>query len=319
MIEGQTALAPLAGVGDRPFRSICKRFGAGLIYTEFISAQGLLHKNRATFDMLRLQDVEHPVGIQLFGSTSEVLAKVVKFVEDAGADFVDLNCGCPEPKVVRTGSGAALMSDPCKIAKIVEAMVLATKLPVTVKARIGVKKGERQGLEIARLAQEAGARAFAINCCYVSQGMAGPYDWDFIAELRRILYIPIVGNGGIRNGDDAKVVLGKGADAVMIGRACFGNPWVFAQINAELNGSAPAAPPSLDERFAVMREHLSLEVLDKGERLGVAEMRKHWVWYVKGLPGASKFREKAVRMVSNDGMLALLDDYQEKLYEELGG
>ena len=312
-ILGQTVLAPLAGIGDLPFRIICKKYGVNLIYTEFVAAQGLLHKNKETFKMLKINQEEHPIGIQLFGATSNVLEKAAQFVEEAGVDFVDLNCGCPEPKVVKTGSGAALLNDLDNIARIVEAMVRAVKIPVTVKTRIGIRKNEPLIFKLGKMVEDAGAAALAVNCCYVSQDFSGPYDWDVIGDLKRDLKIPIIGNGGIKNLDDAVVVLSKGASAVMIGRACFGAPWFFSQLNAGFEGSQ-WHEPSLNERFSVMVEHLNLEIEEKGEVVGVSEMRKHWAWYVKSLPGAAKFRDQAVHAKGAKQMMTLLESYMEQLY-----
>ncbi|MBP6927665.1 MAG: tRNA dihydrouridine synthase DusB [Caldisericales bacterium] len=318
VIQGPLVLAPLAGIGDIPFRILCKRYGADLVYTEFVSAQGLLHKNKVSFKMLKVEDLEHPVTIQLFGSRPEHLAEAVKYVEQAGADFVDLNCGCPEPKVVRTGSGSALMSDPNLIARIVEAMVKSTSLPVTVKTRIGTRRGFPIAAEIARLCEMAGASAFALNCCYVSQGFAGPFDWEYIRTIKQTVKIPIIANGGIKNGKDVLEVLDKGADAAMVGRVTLGAPWAFEWIRDEMDGLGKRPIP-LKERFSVMMEHLGLEVEMRGEKIGVSEMRKHWAWYVKGLPGASKFREEAVTgktLQQMNDTLSRFREYLEKQGEE---
>ncbi len=311
-IKGPLVLAPLAGIGDIPFRILCKRYGADLVYTEFVSAQGLLHKNRVSFEMLKIVEQEHPVTIQLFGSKPEHLAEAVKYVEQAGADFVDLNCGCPEPKVVRTGSGSALMGDPCLIARIVEAMVRSTSLPVTVKTRIGTRRGFPVASEIARLCEMAGASAFALNCCYVSQGFAGPFDWEHIRAIKQTVRMPVIANGGIKNGKDALDVFDAGADAAMIGRVTLGAPWAFEWIKDEMDGLGRRIIP-LKERFSVMIEHLDLEVNMRGEKVGVSEMRKHWAWYVKGLPGASKFREEAVAGKTFSQMNDILSRFREHL------
>ena len=315
VIQGPLVLAPLAGIGDIPFRTLCKRYGVDLTYTEFVSAQGLLHKNKGSFKMLKVEDLEHPVTIQLFGSKPEHLAEAVRYVEQAGADFVDLNCGCPEPKVVKTGSGSALMGDPSLIARIVEAMVKSTSLPVTVKTRIGARRGFPVASEIARLCEMAGASAFALNCCYVSQGFVGPFDWEYIRTIKQTVKIPIMANGGIKNGRDALEVLDKGADAVMVGRATFGAPWVFEWIRDEMDGLGKRPIP-LEERFSVMMEHLGLEVEMRGEKIGVSEMRKHWTWYVKGLPGASKFREEAVAGKTLQQMNCTLSKFREYLEKQ---
>lgn len=315
-IAGRSVLAPLAGVGDPPFRKICKRYGASLIYTEFVSAQGLLQKNRYTKAMLELNDDEHPVGIQLFGHEPEHLAKASKFVQDAGADFVDLNCGCPERKIVSTGAGAALLSDPDLIARIVEAMVKSVSIPVTVKIRLGVKKGESIAVKLAKMVENAGVQALAVNACYVSQGLVGPYFWDDLGEIVQSVKIPVIGNGGVKNPQDAAKMMETGISAVMIGRSCFGSPWVFTQVEAAITGDSIPPNPTLEEKFGVMLEHLAAVVDFKGEKIGVSEMRKHWAWYVRGLPDSARFRESALHIKTLAQMRDNLLTYKQHLQEK---
>jgi len=308
-IEGRTVLAPLASVGDRVFRRLNRCFGAGLLFTEFISALGLLYGNKKTFRMIELVGDEHPVAIQLFGREPDHLAEASKFIEDTGADFVGLNCGCPERKIVSGGAGSALLAEPDRIARIVSAMVKAVSIPVTVKIRMGLTKDKPIYMKLAKMVESAGAKALTINCCYVSDGRKGPYDWSILPELVSQLEIPVIGNGGINTPDDVLEVMKTGVSAVMIGRACFGNPWVFREMNAVIGGERIPERPSIAERFEVMEEHLRDEVELHGERIGIAEMRKHWAWYVKGLPGASHFRSKAVRAGSMDEMMRFLEEY----------
>ena len=317
-IAGRSVLAPLAGVGDPPFRKICKKYGASLIYTEFVSAQGLLQKNRYTKAMLELNKDEHPVGIQLFGHEPQHLAKASKYVEKAGADFVDLNCGCPERKIVSTGAGAALLSDPDLIARIVEAMVKSVTIPVTVKIRLGVKKGESIAVKLAKMVENAGAQALAVNTCYVSQGLVGPYFWDDLNGIVQSVKIPVIGNGGIKVPQDAAKMMETGISAVMLGRSCFGSPWIFAQVEAAITGDPIPQNPTLDEKFSVMLEHLQAVVEYKGEKIGVSEMRKHWAWYVRGLLDCAKFRESAIHIKTlaqmRDNLLTYKQHLQEKGY-----
>lgn len=315
-IAGRSVLAPLAGVGDPPFRKICKRYGASLIYTEFVSAQGLLQKNRYTKAMLELNDDEHPVGIQLFGHEPEHLAKASKFVQDSGADFVDLNCGCPERKIVSTGAGAALLSDPDLIARIVEAMAKSVTIPVTVKIRLGVRKGESIALRLAKMVENAGAQALAVNACYVSQGLVGPYFWDDLGEIVQSVKIPVIGNGGIKVPQDAAKMMETGISAVMLGRSCFGSPWIFAQVEAAIAGDPIPQNLTLDEKFGVMLEHLAAVVDFKGEKIGVSEMRKHWAWYVRGLPDSARFRESALHIKTLAQMRENLLTYKQHLQEK---
>ncbi len=312
-IPNRVILAPLAGVGDRVFRKINRRLGAGLIYTEFISALGLLYKNKKTHKMIELGDWENPVTIQLFGREPHHLAEASKHIEQTGADFVDLNCGCPEPKVVKNGAGSALLSEPDRIARITEAMVKAVNIPVTVKIRMGLTKDKPIYMELSKMIEDAGASALAINCCFASQGRRGPYHWEILNELVSELSIPVIGNGGINTPEDALEIMKTGVPAIMIGRACLGNPWVFRQMNAALSGEPIPGDPTIDERFAVMTEHLTEEVKLHGEYIGIAEMRKHYAWYVKGMPGASTFRGKAVRAKTMEEMLGLLEEYREYL------
>jgi tRNA-dihydrouridine synthase B len=312
-IQGKTILAPLAGVGDSVFRRINRRYGAGLIYTEFISALGLLHKNKKTFKMIDLAEEESPVTIQLFGREPEDLAEACKYIEQTGADFVDLNCGCPEPKIVKSGAGSALLSDPDRIARIVSAMVKSVAIPVTVKIRMGLTQDKPIYLKLAKMVEDAGASALAINCCFASQQKKGPYQREILNELVNELNIPVIGNGGIDTPEDAVEVMKTGVSAVMIGRASLGNPWIFREINSALDGLPIPARPSIDERFSVMADHLKEEVKLLGDYFGVAAMRKHWAWYVKGLPGASSFRGQAVRAGTISEMLGLLEEYRDYL------
>lgn len=315
-IAGRSVLAPLAGVGDPPFRKICKRYGASLIYTEFVSAQGLLQKNRYTKAMLELNDDEHPVGVQLFGHEPEHLAKASKFVQDAGADFVDLNCGCPERKIVSTGAGAALLSDPDLIARIVEAMAKSVTIPVTVKIRLGVRKGESIAIKLTKMVENAGALALAVNTCYVSQGLVGPYFWEDLKEIVQSVKIPVIGNGGIKVSQDAAKMMETGISAVMLGRSCFGSPWIFSQVESAIAGEPIPQSPTLDEKFSVMLEHLAAVVEYKGEKIGVSEMRKHWAWYVRGLPDSAKFRESAIHIKTLAKMRENLLSYKQHLQEK---
>jgi tRNA-dihydrouridine synthase B len=315
-ITGRSVLAPLAGIGDPPFRRICKRYGASLVYTEFVSAQGLLQKNKYTKAMLALNDNEHPVGIQLFGHEPGHLAQASRFVQDAGADFVDLNCGCPERKIVSTGAGAALLKDPDLIARIVEAMARSVTIPVTVKIRLGVTRESNIAAKLARMVEDAGAKAIAVNACFVSQGLVGPYYWDELANIVQSVKIPVIGNGGVKVPEDARKMMETGISAVMLGRSCLGAPWIFGQVEAAVDDKQIPPRPSLSERFNVMLEHLQAIVDYKGEKIGVSEMRKHWAWYVRGLHDSARFKEEAIHVKTLDKMREHLLEYRQRLLEK---
>lgn len=289
-INKPVILAPMAGITDLPFRVLCKEQGADLLVSEMVSAKGLLYKNQKTFEMLRILDSERPVAIQLFGSDPDEMARAAKIVQDSGADFVDVNMGCPVPKVVNNGDGSALMRTPQKAYEVLARMRDALTIPLTVKIRSGWDEDSINATEVAALAEKAGVNFLAIHARTRKQMYQGKADWDIIREVVKTLNIPVVGNGDITCYQDAlRMIEHTGCAGVMVGRAAEGNPWIFKQISAGIQGKE-LPTISLQERFATIVRHLHLLVKYKGAVIAVKEMRRHAAAYVKGLPNAAAKR-----------------------------
>lgn len=316
-LDGQVFLAPMAGYTDRSFRLLAREMGAALTYTEMVSAQALIHGNQRTRELARVRDEEGPVAIQLFGHDPEVMAKAAQVALELGAALVDLNMGCPTPKVVKNGDGAALMRDPGRAAAIAQAVVEAVRassgpsgpgsVPVTAKIRKGWDEGSVNAIELAGRLQAAGLQAITVHGRTRNQFYSGCADWEIIGQVKAALDIPVIGNGDIRKAEDVlKMLATTGCDAVMIGRGAIGNPWIFAQANAVLKGLPPQALPSVAERVNVALRHLTMAIEDKGEAIAIRQMRKHLVWYLKGLPGAARLREQINRETSLAGLKKLL-------------
>lgn len=291
--DNAVVLAPMAGVTDSAFRLLVKQMGCGLVYTEMISDKGLLYKNSHTLDLLQIDDFERPVSVQIFGSEPDSMAQAAKIVEEAGADIIDINMGCPTPKIVRNGEGAALMRTP-KLAYDIMAKVAATvTVPVTVKIRTGWDSASINAVEIAKLAQEAGISAVAIHGRTREQYYAGAANWDIIKEVKANINIPVIGNGDVRAPQDAQNMLEQtGCDGIMIGRAAQGNPWVFKRVVHFLRSGELLPLPSMQERVEMLLRHMDALVELKGEYIGIREMRRHAAWYTKGLPHSAELRLK---------------------------
>jgi len=290
-LANQVILAPMAGVTDLPFRLLAKEMGCGLVYSEMVSDKGLLYKNCHTVDMLTIDERERPVAIQIFGSDPASMVNAAQFVERAGADIIDINMGCPTPKIIKNGSGAALMCRPDLAYQIMVSVVEAVKVPVTVKIRKGWNNGAVNAVEMAKLAEKAGIAAVAIHGRTREQFYSGEADWEIIREVKESISVPVIGNGDIRSPYDAERMLAEtGCDGLMIGRAAQGNPWIFRQVVQYLaTGELLPAPTAL-ERLSVMVRHLDMLVECKGEYLGIREMRRHGAWYTKGLHHSSELR-----------------------------
>lgn len=291
-IYGPLVLAPMAGVTDGPFRRIARSMGADLVYTEMLSDKALVFGNEKTREMIRLSDDERPVACQIFGSDPEFMARAAEIVSTAGADIIDINMGCPTPKIVKNGEGAALMRNPDLAAQIVRSVVSAVDKPVTVKIRKGWDSGSVNAVRIAQIAEGEGARAIAVHGRTRDQFYSGHADWGIIAAVKESVSIPVIGNGDVRSPGDAKRMLDEtGCDAVMIGRGALGYPWIFKQSQEFLMTGEIPPGPSLEERLSVMLHHFDEMIKAKGEETAVLQMRKHFAWYLKGLPGAARLRD----------------------------
>lgn len=304
-------LAPMAGVTDLPFRLLAKEMDCGLVYSEMVSDKGLLYKNNHTMDMLKIDERERPVAMQIFGSDPTSMAKAAQFVEAAGTDIIDINMGCPTPKIIKNGSGAALMCQPELAYRIMASVVEAVKVPVTVKIRKGWSQTSINAVEMAKLAEKAGIAAVAIHGRTREQFYSGEADWNIIREVKESVGIPVIGNGDIRTPYDAeKMLIETGCDGLMIGRGAQGNPWIFRQVAQYLATGEIVPPPTASERLAVMLRHLDMLVEYKGEHLGIREMRRHGAWYTKGLHHSSELRLKFNQAVCKEDFIAALDEFR---------
>lgn len=313
-------LAPMAGVTDRSFRTVCRRFGADYTVSEMISAKALHYKDKKTDTLAAVFEPEAPVVLQIFGSEPETMAEAAYELSRTPRGGVlpiaiDINMGCPVKKIVCGGDGSALMRKPALAAKIIRAVCDASALPVTVKIRSGWCAEEINATKIAKIAEENGAAAVCVHGRTRAQMYMPSCDINVIKDVKNAVSIPVVGNGDICCGEDAKRMLEyTGCDAVMVGRASLGNPWIFREISAFLQGREFSAP-SFSERLAVAKEHMSLLAEEKGDRVGLFESRKHIAWYVKALPGAAEFRGAVNNCSSWDELWSLLSEYEQKLSE----
>ena len=312
-LEVPVALAPMAGVTDLPYRVICSELGCGFTISEMVSAKGLLFKNKKTKKMLEIAPEERPTAIQLFGSNPNELAEAAKIVEASGADIIDFNMGCPVPKIVNNGDGSALMKNEKLAGEVLKALVSSVKIPVTVKFRAGWSAENLNAVNIAKIAEASGVAAVAVHGRTREQFYSGSANWDIIRKVKENVNIPVFGNGDILSAVDVKKIMEKtNCDGVMIGRGADGNPWIFAEIKANLLGLA-YKPPSLDEKFELMIRHLKMLIEFKGEVIACKEMRRHVNTYVKGLPYAAKYRSVFNELSSFNEFEEELLEYQKKI------
>jgi tRNA-dihydrouridine synthase B len=310
VIDPPVALAPLSGITDLSFRTVCREMGARLAYTGLISANALRYQSAKTMGLLRLPAHDHPVAAQVFGAEPDLVAAAAAIAAESGADIVDINMGCTVPKVVKAGAGTALMADPERAVAMVAAVVSAVgPTPVGVKMRSGWRDRGANAVELARRFEQAGASAIAIHPRWAGQGFRGAADWAVIGRVKDAVSLPVIGSGDIHGAADAvRMMRETGCDGVMIGRAALGNPWVFAQAAAAIGGdSAPPSPPP-EERVAVAEKHLALIIADRGENVGAREMRKHIAWYLKGMPNAAALRDRANRARTEAELRATLEE-----------
>lgn len=313
-IAGKLVLGPMAGVTDLPFRLLCKEQGANLVYTEMVSAKGILYRNRNTESLLAVDERERPVSLQLFGEDPGILAEAAGRIKDRNFDILDLNMGCPVPKVVNNGEGSALMRDPDKIGRIVRAVSEAIDKPVTVKIRRGFAAGEEQAVEAAAAAWQNGAAAVAVHGRTREQYYGGRADWGVIRRVKEAVGIPVIGNGDVFTPEDAARMLQEtGCDAVMLARGVKGNPWLFAQAAAYLEGRPAPSRPDVQEVIAMIRRHAAMQAECKGEDTGIREMRKHIAWYTAGYPHSARLRLEANRLNTLEELNALMDQYLESI------
>jgi nifR3 family TIM-barrel protein len=309
-------LAPLAGISNLPFRLIARSLGCALAYTEMISANGLIRKTAKTFEYLKTCADDHLLGAQVFGADPEIVAQASRIIADNGADLIDINMGCPVKKVIKTGSGAILMKDPDLVARIVTSVKKGVQIPVTVKIRSGWRGGSINAVEIARIAEDSGADAITIHGRTADQGYSGKADWKIIAEVKKAVKIPVIGNGDIWHPQDAvKMLRETSCDAVMVGRGALGNPWIFKGIIQACSGQMENYLPSLDQRQKMIKNHWEMEAQFLGSKLADKRFRKHLLWYTKGLEGASRFRQLAGKLKDGEAILNELNEYFRLLGE----
>lgn len=297
-VASRLALAPMAGVTDMAFRQICRELGAGYSCTELVSAKALCYQDKKSRTLLKMAPNEHPAAAQIFGSDITCMAEAAVIAAEAsGAEVIDINMGCPVGKVVSNGDGSALMKDPEKAARIAEAVVKASPVPVTVKMRRGWDKGSINAVELAKMLEQAGVSAIAVHGRTRTQMYAGQADWTTIREVKQAVSVPVIANGDVFAPEDAVRILEfTGADMAMIGRGCFGNPWLFQQARAALKGEPIPPLPPLAERWATAVRQVELAAADKGEHIAVLEARKQLCWYLKGVSHANYYKEQIVRM-----------------------
>ena len=311
-LNGYAALAPMAGVADRAFRELCMEFGAGYCVSEMVSSKGIAYHSKKSAELMVLSDRERPCAVQLFGTEPETMADAARFALQYKPEVIDINMGCPAPKIAGGGSGAALMRDPDLCGRIVQAVSRAVDIPVTVKMRSGFDEAHINAVEVAKIAEKNGAQAVTVHGRTRKQFYAPPVNYDIIRGVKNALTIPVIGNGDIMDAKSAQYAMEyTGCDYLMIGRGALGNPWVFREVNEYFEKENIIPPPTLEEKCGVLLRHISRVMAYKGEYIGMREARKHTAYYLKGFKNAARLRKLAFSMET-------LDDLQNLIHEITG-
>lgn len=305
-IKGKACLAPMAGTADRAFRELCRGYGAAFCVSEMVSSKGIAFNSKKSAELMSISSQERPCGVQIFGDEPSTMAEAARFAMRYSPEFIDINMGCPAPKISGNGSGSALMKNPPLCGKIVKAVTEAVDIPVTVKIRKGWDEKSVNAVEVAKICEEAGASAVTVHGRTREQFYQPPADWEIISRVKEAVSIPVIGNGDITCAVDAdKMIEQTNCDMVMVGRAALGNPWIFREINAYFDTDKLIFPPGPAEKISVMIKHIQKLVEYKGEYIGMREARKHVAWYIKGFKGAAEFRNRAGRLETFDQLLEL--------------
>ena len=307
-LENNLILAPMAGVTDLPFRLLCKEQGAGLLCMEMVSAKAIYYNNKNTEALMEIDERELPVSLQLFGSDADIMSEMAKRIEEKPFAILDINMGCPVPKVAGNGEGSALMKNPQLVREIVSKVVRAIEKPVTVKIRKGFDEEHVNAVEIAKIIEDCGAAAVAVHGRTREQYYSGKADWDIIRQVKEAVSIPVIGNGDVTGPESAKKMMEEtGVDGIMIGRAARGNPWIFHQINEYFKTGIVPEKPSMEEVREMMLRHAKMQLECKGEYTGIREMRKHVAWYTAGYPNSARLRAKINEVETFEELTELLN------------
>jgi tRNA-dihydrouridine synthase B len=316
-IDKPLSLAPMEDVTDMPFRVICKRLGADIVYTEFTSSEGIIREIPRIMEKIEICEEERPVSIQIFGGRPDAMSGAAEVVEKLNPDFIDVNCGCWVKNHVARNEGAGLLRDLPLFESIVKATVKGTKLPVTVKTRLGWDENSIVITDVAKMVEQAGAKALTLHCRTRSQAHNGFADWTWLEKIKKVVSIPVIGNGDVNTPEDVKAMFETGCDGVMIGRGAIANPWLFKQAKHYMATGNLLPEPTVEEKINMCIEHLKLNVEHKGEKYGVVTFRKHYVGYLKGLPNITPIRTELMKYADMDQVITCLTRYMETAHEKV--